>query len=389
MKLKKKVFAFIAILIIILFIFQSYSMGSEAEQIPPETSNLEMKIYSEAAILIESTTGKILYEKNIHEKKYPASTTKILTAIIAIEQCDLNEMATASQYAISSLESGYTKANIQVGESFTIGQLLDVLMLQSANEAATIIAEHISGSVQEFAKLMNKKAQEIGCLNSNFVNPNGVHNENHYSTAYDLAMIARYCMKNETFRSLANKMECTLPRTDLWQDEQVAEHGERNFKNTNNLLLKDNKYYYPYCIGIKAGFTTPAKNCLISASNKDGFETISVILHAELTEDGLSARYLDTINLFEYGYNNYKLNDILEEYDMIEYLENQDEILSSVVTDDSIKEITAPLKINLDWTKIIIGIVIVVIAIIVIFKGKHGKHDEYVAKYLNEKNIGN
>lgn len=312
MKLKSIIIFFI--LCILLNSLQVYA----TENIENQTSEDQMQIYSEAAILIEQKTGKILYEKNIHDRKYPASTTKILTAILAIENCNLDEMATASQGAIEALKDGYTKANIQVGESFTIDQLIAVMMIQSANEAANVIAEHISGSVEEFSNLMNKKAKEIGCLDTHFVNPNGMHSEDHYSTAYDMALIARYCMKNEKFREYVVLKEASLPRTEYWQDEQVEEHGERTFYNTNNMMQKDNKFYYPTCIGIKAGFTTPAKNCLVSASNKNGFEVISVILHAELTEDGQSARYVDTINLFNYGYKNYKLSDILEEYDMVE-----------------------------------------------------------------------
>lgn len=316
----------------------------------------EVKIYSESAILIEKRTGKILYEKNIHDKKYPASTTKILTAIIALENCDLNETQTASAEAINSVKSGYSTANIQIGETFTIGELLDVMMIHSANEAANIIAEHISGSIPEFAKLMNERAKELGCFDSNFVNPNGMHDENHYSTAYDLAQIARHCMKNEKFREIVTKMECSLPTTDLWQEERV-------FKNTNSLMLSDNRYYYPYCNGIKTGFTTPAKNCLIASSNKDGFEVISVILHAESTEDGLSARYLDTINLFEYGYNHYNINDILEEYDLIEYNNDEQKTKSMVGTvfDNGIrKDKNNNSNLN-NWIKIIAGTLIILL----------------------------
>lgn len=326
------------------------------------------KIYSEAAILIESKTGKILYEKNIYERKYPASTTKILTAIIALENCDLNEVATASQTAIHSVKSGYSIANIQVGESFTIGELIDVMMIHSANEAANVIAEHISGSISEFANLMNQKAKEIGCLDSNFVNANGSHNDNHYSTAYDLAMIARYCMNNEEFRKIVTKSSCSLPTTEIYQEERV-------FKNTNSLMQESSRYYYPYCNGIKTGFTTPAKNCLISSSNKDGFEVISVILHAEATEDGLSARYLDTINLFEYGYNNYNFEEILEEYDLLEYnFENEEteEVVAFNVEDTEITEtVTGAIKKDYnssegnhdykEWIKIISGLLVIAI----------------------------
>lgn len=324
MKLKKLIFSFAIIILMLQTMAEIICNATEGESqrvvlndfseiennLEPIKDENNLNIYSEAAILIDASTGKILYDKDIYSRKYPASTTKILTAIIAIEKCDLNEKATASYSAVFSVKSGYSVANIQEGESFTIGELLDVLMLQSANEAANVIAEHISGSVEEFAKLMNQKAKEIGCLDSNFVNANGAHSDKHYSTAYDLAMIAKYCMKNQTFRELVVKEECSLPTTGIYEEERV-------FRNTNSLMQQNSRYYYPYCNGIKTGFTTPAKNCLIASSNKDGFELISVVLHAESTEDGLSARYLDTINLFEYGYKNYKQDDILKEYNML------------------------------------------------------------------------
>lgn len=203
------------------------------------------------------------------------------------------------------------------GEEFTIEQLLLLTMLQSANEAANIVAEHISGTIEDFAELMNKRAKEIGCLNSHFVNPNGMHDENHYSTAYDLAMIARYCMQNEKYREIVLTKKCEIPYTEIWNNYKIENELEdepyREFYNTNRMLKEGNEYYYPYCTGGKAGFTTPAKNCLVSTSNKDGFELVSVIMHAELTEDEKSARYVDTINMFNYGYDNFKLEDIVKE----------------------------------------------------------------------------
>ena len=327
MSLKNIITKILVIFVIMQFLMYSgiiniKSLAKEDEKIEDRFSQEELlrgtpgglPIYSESCVLMEARTGKVLYEKGMHDRKFPASTTKTLTAIIVIENCGLNEVCTASHEAVSSIKSGYTKADIQEGESFTVEQLLDVMMLQSANEAANILAEHVSGSISKFAELMNKKAKSLGCNDSNFVNANGEHNENHYSSAYDLATIARYAMKNETFRNIVSKMECSLPDTDKWGPEQTEAHGERKFKNTNQLMIPDSKYYYQYTNGIKAGYTTPAKNCLISGANKNGFELISVILHAETTEDGRSARYLDTINLFEYGYNTYRLEDILNEY---------------------------------------------------------------------------
>lgn len=373
---KKIIISFAVIFILLQSIFTLASQANNENEIIILNENInkstkdELNIYSESAILIESTTGKILYEKDMHGIKYPASTTKILTAIIAIENCDLNEKARASYDAVHSIKSGYSIANIQVGEEFTISELLDVMLIHSANEAANVIAEHISGSVSEFAELMNKKAREIGCLNSNFVNANGAHEDNHYSTAYDLAVIAKYCMQNQEFRKIVEKMECSLPATEIFNEPRI-------FRNTNSLMTRNSKYYYEYCNGIKTGFTTPAKNCLISSSNRYGFELISVILHAETTENGQSARYLDTINLFEYGYKNYKKDEILAEYkqnnekkeivsrnhetvsrgDEFEIEETTLETISGTKKDYNSPETDSS---SIEWLKIAIGIMILI-----------------------------
>ena len=200
---------FIKVLAIILCLAQGLLLGNFMPKVKASQGDLvnntkdkKIDVYSEAAILIEQETGKILYKKNIDNKMYPASTTKILTAIIAIENCDMFEKVVASKEAIRSVKTGYSNAAIQVGESFTVEELLKVLMVHSANEAGNILAEHISGSVEEFAKLMNVKAKQIGCKNSNFVNPHGVHDENHYTTAYDLALIGRYAMQILKFREI-------------------------------------------------------------------------------------------------------------------------------------------------------------------------------------------
>jgi len=158
---------------------------------------------------------------------------------------------------------------------------------------------------------MNEKALSIGCKNSHFVNPSGVHNDNHYSTAYDLSLIGNYAMKNDTFRRIVAKTYCSLPTTDKYSEERV-------FGTTNSLLVQG-EYFYPYAIGIKTGFTTPAGNCLVSASLKDELEWICVVLGSSQTEDGLSQRYSDTINLLNYANTNYfasyikKQNDIVSE----------------------------------------------------------------------------
>lgn len=225
----------ITIFFYILFINQ-YSLANEPV------------VYSPSAILIDSNSGKILYEKNSNNLMYPASTTKILTAIIALESCKLDEKVTSSYEAVSSIKSGYTNAKIQVGEELTVEDLLYALLLKSANEAANILAEHIGGTIENFANIMNAKAIELGCTSTHFVTPNGIHDDNHYTTASDLAIIAKYCMKNDTFRHMVSTLEYTLPATDQYPST------DRILKNSNSLMIEGHAYYYPYTIGIKTRF---------------------------------------------------------------------------------------------------------------------------------------
>ena len=176
--------------------------------------------------------------------------------------------------------------------------------------------------------------------------------------------------------------ECSLPHTEFWGDEDVEEHGERNFKNTNQLLIEDSKYYYPYANGIKAGFTTPAKNCLVSSSNKDGFELIAVVLHAESTEDNLSARYVDSINLFEYGYNNYNKDEIYKEYNVdstkveIPTVESSTVPADTELLSDNNTEYEDDVKvIKIEYIEIGTGIAILIILLVIaLFRKKESKH---------------
>ena len=293
----KKVLIFVFIFIFVLNL--SVSFG---------TSELP-KISADAAILIDSSTEKVLYSKNESEKMYPASTTKILTAILTIENCNLEVVVSVPYVAIASIPSGYSVAALQAGEQLTVEQLLKVLLVHSANDAANVLAYHISGSIDAFAILMNNKIQELGLKNTNFTNPSGMHNENHYTTAYDLSMIMKYCMKNPTFRSLTKLKHCTIPATNKYE--------ERVYNTTNELLIYDNRkvdsnYYYQYAIAGKTGYTSQAKNCLVSVSNKEGLELISVILSAGLYPNNLSGRFIDTKAVFEYGYNNFTTKKLRE-----------------------------------------------------------------------------
>lgn len=293
----KKILIILFILIFSLNISVSYGISDAPE------------ISAGAAILLDSASEKIIYSKNESEKMYPASTTKILTAILTIENCNLNDVVTVPYEAIASIPSGYSVAALQPGEQLTVEQLLQVMMVHSANDAANVLAYHISGSIDAFSNLMNKKVEELGLTNTHFTNPSGMHDENHYTTAYDLAIIMKYCMKNTTFRSLSGLKYCKIPATN--------KYDERVFNTTNELLIYDNRevssnYYYKYAIAGKTGYTTQAKNCLVSVSNKDDLELICVVLSVGLYPNNLSAKFVDTKTLFDYGYNNYTIRKLRE-----------------------------------------------------------------------------
>lgn len=308
MNKSRKIFSLIIFAIILCSTF-SYTLAATLAE---KTDELEKNLSSEAVLLMEASTGKVVYEKNGYEKKYPASTTKIMTAILAIEHCNLNETATASEFAINSVPSGYSTANIQIGETLSVKDLLYALMLQSANESAVILAEHVSGSQEAFANLMNEKAKELGCKNTHFINPNGIHNENHYTTAYDLALITQYAMKNQTFRDIVKTTSFTLPATTSYPSES------RTYANTNNLIIYDarnrpDNYYYKYATGVKTGYTSAAKNCLVASAEKNGIEYISVVLGASITYEStgsVSHRYVDTISLFDYAFDNFSFRKL-------------------------------------------------------------------------------
>lgn len=274
----------------------------------------EPDITSPSAILMDAKTGRVLYEKESDVQRFPASTTKIMTAILCIEQGNLDDIVTIGTNP-SLVERGSSKIYLIPGEQLTLEQLLYAMMLESANDAAVAIAEHISGSVEEFAKLMNKRAKELGALNTNFVNPNGLHNDNHVSSARDLALIAKHAMTLPKFREVVSTVNYTIPQTN--------KQPERNYiTNTNKLIWKNNKTYsYEYAIGIKTGYTTKAKHNLVAGALKDGTELISVIMNDEST----NSTYSNTIALLEYGFNNFSSKKLL----------TQDQIVTTITVPDS------------------------------------------------------
>lgn len=293
-KLKIIFFIFIFLMQFIIFISPSYA----------DSDNL--KTYCPSCILIEANTGKILYEKNSNDVRFPASTTKIMTAILTVENCNLDDVATVSHNAVYSIPYDYTHASLKEGEELTIEQLLYALMIPSANDAAIVLAEHISGSVEEFAKLMNKRAEELGCKNTHFVNPNGIHSKDHTSTSYDLALMGKFAMQNSIIRKIVSTTQFTLPATNKYSKT------DRIFNNSNDLLNTYSRYYYEGTTGVKTGYTGEAGNCIIASAKKNDFEVILVVLGGESTNTGLSQRYLDCKTLFDYAFKNYSIKTLNE-----------------------------------------------------------------------------
>lgn len=268
----------------------------------------ELNLVSQAAILMDSKTQKILYSKNETEKMYPASTTKIVTAILTLEYCDLDELVTVSYDAVMSIPDGYSSASLQIGEQLTVEQLLQLLLVHSANDAANVLAEHVGGSVESFVTMMNTKVNELGLSNTHFTNAFGMHDDNHYTTAQDLAIIMKYCMQNEDFRKLAGSASCSIPATN--------KYGTRQYISTNELIIPNSSNYYPYLTSGKTGYTSQAGDCLVSCSYKDDLELICVVLKGK-TINGVSTRFSETKELYQYGYNHYSIKTLLEQNDIM------------------------------------------------------------------------
>ena len=271
----------------------------------------ELSVNSKASLIVETNSGKIIYENNAEAKNYPASVTKILTAIIVLENCELDEMVTVSQGAISNVPTNYVVAPLFVGEQMRVEDLLYALMLKSSNDAAYVLAEHVGGSVEGFSDMMNKKAEELGCKNTHFVNPNGIHNDDHYTTAYDMYLISKYAMQNEKFVEIVSTYQYTLPATNKYSK------SDRVMNNTNMFINPNSKYYDENVRGIKTGTTLEAGNCLITDIAKNDFDVIVVILGAETKE----SKFSETSKMINYTFDNYTITDVYKKGDVIKNID--------------------------------------------------------------------
>lgn len=295
MKIKKILIS----LIIYLIIFPHIINASSTQVNDLDTIRTSLIINAPCALLIEKETGDILYQRNANTKMFPASTVKMMTAILTLEHCNLNDITTVSQNAISLVPSGYSVAHLIPGENLTIEDVLYALLLPSGNDAANVLAEHIGGNIENFAIMMNQKSAEIGCLSTNFTNPSGIHDENMYTTASDLALIAQYAMNINEFREFVSTTTYTLPSTNVYPN------ADRILENSNHLIHDTSPHYYQYATGIKTGYTNPAQNCLVASAMKDNVEFIAVILGSTANNFGNQAKFVDAQTLFEFGFTYY------------------------------------------------------------------------------------
>ncbi len=274
---------------------------------------LGLNINSTSAILIEASTNTILYEKNPYEERHMASTTKIMTAILGIEHGNLDSIVNITNESAGVEGSSlYLREN----EKLTLEDLLHGLMLVSGNDAAVAIAIHIGGSEENFIKMMNDKAKELGCNNTNFETPHGLPNDKHYTTAYDLAIIASYAMKNDTFVKIIN-----APMKSMPYENNV---DERIIYNKNQLLNS-----YEGANGIKTGFTNNAGKCFVSAANQDGMQLIGVVLNS-------GDIYGESKSLLDYGFNNFEMEKIVEKGQYIKTYSNGSGEIVKLLCDEDI-----------------------------------------------------
>ncbi len=248
------------------------------------------------AILTDANTGLVLYEKNAHTRAYPASTTKVMTAILALEKGNLDDTVPVSFNAVNSISSDSSKAGLFEGESFTLRELVYALLICSANDAANVIAEHIAGDIGSFVEMMNTRAAELGAENTHFVNTHGLHSESHYTTAYDLALLARHAMTLPPFPEIVQMRQYVLAPTHKYDEN-------RYLNSTNHLLNPQSEYYYADAIGIKTGYTDEAKSCLVSASQTENGSYIAVVLGAE-SAGGQTMSFVDSRSLLVWGAEN-------------------------------------------------------------------------------------
>lgn len=263
---------------------------------------------SESVVLMDANTKRVLYEKNGNEKRYPASTTKIMTMLLGVEKGDLTKNFTMSQEAALSIEFGSSHISLNPGETISLKDALYATSLASANDAANGVAEAVGGTIENFVKMMNDRAKEIGCTNTHFVNPHGLHDDDHYTTAIDLAKIMSEASHNKDYIDITTAKEITIAPTNKTSEE-------RYLYTTNSCMDDESQYYIPEVISAKSGFTDEALSCFVAYAKKGDVELVAVVMKANFSDDC----YEDLQKLFEEGfaaYQSYPINQLFTDTKM-------------------------------------------------------------------------
>lgn len=268
---------------------ESYEWEIQSNKIPGWPQG--PKIIAETGIVMDLDSGEILYAKGIDEKRAPASITKIMTAMLAIEKVPLDTKITFTN-EVNNIEPGSTHIGIKPGETLTMEESLYGILLGSANEVSSGVAEYIGGTVQKFVDMMNERAQELGCKNTHFVNANGLYDDNHYTTARDMALIAQAAFQNETFRNIVKTPYYIIPPTNITAEERWI--------NNHHQMLLDGDQHYDGCLGGKTGYTVKAGNTLVTYAQRGSMRLVCVVLK------GTTEYYNDTRNLLDYGFNSFQ-----------------------------------------------------------------------------------
>lgn len=295
---KRKLFSFI--LAGIMCLLPLLQMTVQAEDYWPGGPQIE----GGAAVVMEASTGTVLYEKNAHEQLYPASITKILTTLLVLENCDLQEEVTFSHDSVYNIERDSTHIFRDVGEIMTVEQCLYAVMLGSANDCAYAVAEHAGGGYENFVAMMNDRVKKLGCKNTHFMNPHGLTHEQHYTSAYDMALISQEALENDMFRKITATKRYTIPFTNKHPNEETP------LVNHHKMLtnyMGETAYLYEACIGGKTGYTDLARNTLVTFAEKDGMTLICVVMK----ENG-KTQYTDTISLLNYCFDNFTMWNVAE-----------------------------------------------------------------------------
>lgn len=291
---------------------QTEPSSAEDDSVPEDqllSSKERFSVKAKAALLVDLNTGRTVYEQDADARIYPASLTKIMTCLVALENGNLSDIVTVSSSALEDLDADSSVAGLKVGEQLTLENLLYCMMVVSGNDACNVIAEHIAGSISDFVRMMNQRAYELGCQDTHFNNPHGLHDESHYTTARDLSIITQAALKSENFRQIVDVYEYVMPETNM--------NSERTIKTTNMLIYQSlsNELYYSRAHGIKTGYTSQAGRCVISEARGDGLDLLGIVCGAATTilESGdlLMENFTECASLFDYGFDNYSYLTIM------------------------------------------------------------------------------